>query len=69
MILAYLGPDEPPLVPSFGPFSVPDENVRATKSYSECNYQQGNEGNVDLIHNDSLHFHKRDIEAMSPAAR
>ena len=69
IIFAYLGPDEPPLLPAFGPFTVPDENVRAGKSYSDCNYLQGNEGNYDLIHNDFLHFFKRDLDAMKPADR
>lgn len=54
-IWAYMGPGEPPLLPNYTFLTVPDENVYATKVYNDCNYLQGNEGNIDLIHLSFLH--------------
>jgi nitrite reductase/ring-hydroxylating ferredoxin subunit len=62
LILAYLGPGEPPLVPSFDFFGVPESHVSITKIFSECNYLQGNEGNIDLLHVSFLHYSQRDIQ-------
>ena len=69
IIFAYLGPGEPPLLPSYAPFTVPDGHVIATKLYSECNYLQGNEGNIDLLHTSFLHYMRRDLASLSPAER
>jgi nitrite reductase/ring-hydroxylating ferredoxin subunit len=55
LILAYLGPGEPPLVPSYDILLAPDDRRRNTKVYRECNYLQGNEGNIDSVHLSFLH--------------
>ena len=65
IIFAYMGPGEPPLLPAYDWLTVPDDHVAPTKLFSECNYLQGNEGNIDIFHNNYLHFVKRDLSAMS----
>lgn len=54
-IFAYFGPGEPPLLPGFQFLHAPDGYVAAHKLFSECNYLQGNEGNIDGTHNAILH--------------
>lgn len=49
VIFAYLGPDEPPLLPAYEFLSVPDQNRRSTKYLLECNYLQAAEGSVDPV--------------------
>src|SRR5471030_115914 len=50
VILTYMGPGVPPELPKL-PFAlVPEDNVFVTKLLVECNYLQGNEGNVDPQH-------------------
>jgi nitrite reductase/ring-hydroxylating ferredoxin subunit len=49
IIFAYLGPDEPPLLPAYEFLGVPDEQRRSTKYLQECNYLQGNEGSLDPL--------------------
>ena len=64
MIFAYLGPGEPPLFPSYELFRVAEEqHFRPMKSYHECNYLQGNEGNLDPVHLSFLHRLKRRSDA------
>jgi phthalate 4,5-dioxygenase len=55
VIFAYLGPSAPPLLPNYEFLTVPDEHVFAIKLFSACNYLQGHEGNVDLLHLSFLH--------------
>ena len=55
IIFAYLGPGEPPLLPAYDILSVPEENRFVSKVFSECNYLQGNEGNIDPVHLSFLH--------------
>lgn len=55
IIFAYLGPGEPPLLPAYELLAVPEENRFITKAYSECNYLQSNEGNIDPVHLSFLH--------------
>jgi phenylpropionate dioxygenase-like ring-hydroxylating dioxygenase large terminal subunit len=55
LILAYLGPGEPPLVPNYEFLAVPERQRSATKYFQECNYLQGNEGNFDPQHLSFLH--------------
>jgi phenylpropionate dioxygenase-like ring-hydroxylating dioxygenase large terminal subunit len=55
LILAYLGPGEAPALPPFAFFSAPREQVWTKKFYHECNYLQGNEGNIDPQHLSFLH--------------
>ena len=44
-------------------------HVVANKIYSECNYLQGNEGNIDLLHTSFLHYIRRDLSALTPEQR
>ncbi len=55
IIWAYLGPGEPPPLPDLPWLVAPGENSWATKLLHECNYLQGNEGNVDPQHLSFLH--------------
>jgi phenylpropionate dioxygenase-like ring-hydroxylating dioxygenase large terminal subunit len=55
LIFAYLGPGESPLFPAYEIFSVPEGNRFVSKVSSECNYLQGNEGNIDPVHLSFLH--------------
>jgi phenylpropionate dioxygenase-like ring-hydroxylating dioxygenase large terminal subunit len=62
MIFAYLGPGDPPLLPQYPWLTCPAERRYATKIYQECNYLQGNEGNIDPQHLSFLHRISQDIE-------
>jgi phenylpropionate dioxygenase-like ring-hydroxylating dioxygenase large terminal subunit len=55
LIFAYLGPGAAPPVPNFPFLTAPAERVWSTKLWHECNYLQGNEGNVDPQHLSILH--------------
>jgi hypothetical protein len=55
LIFAYLGPGEPPLLPAYEILTVPPEYRFMRKAYSDCNYLQGNEGNIDPVHLSFLH--------------
>jgi phthalate 4,5-dioxygenase oxygenase subunit len=55
MILTYMGPDEAPALPKLPLFTDPVERSWATKFFHECNYLQGNEGNIDPQHLSVLH--------------
>jgi phenylpropionate dioxygenase-like ring-hydroxylating dioxygenase large terminal subunit len=54
-IFAYLGPGEPPLFPGYDFLNAPEGHTVAHKLFSECNFLQGNEGNIDGTHNAILH--------------
>jgi nitrite reductase/ring-hydroxylating ferredoxin subunit len=69
VIFAYLGPGEPPLLPNYVPFTMPEEHVVAQKMWSACNYLQGNEGNIDLLHTSFLHYIRRDLSELTPEQR
>jgi hypothetical protein len=56
VIFAYLGPGEPPLLPSFEFLTCAPDQVISMKLFNDCNYLQGNEGNIDLIHLSFLHW-------------
>ena len=56
LILAYLGPGEPPLVPAYEFLLAPEDHRFATKLLQECSYHQGNEGNIDPVHHSFLHL-------------
>ncbi len=64
-VFAYMGPGEPPLFPKYEFLNVPEENAFSIKLFSDCNYLQGNEGNIDLGHLSFLHYNanNRDQEA------
>ena len=55
LIWAYMGEGVPPPIPQFPFMSAPAERVWVTKVWNECNYLQGNEGNVDPQHLSFLH--------------
>ena len=52
---AYLGPGEPPLFPNYGIFTGPEEHRYVRRWFSECNYLQASEGNIDPVHTSFLH--------------
>jgi phthalate 4,5-dioxygenase oxygenase subunit len=49
LVFAYLGPDEPPVIPAYEFLSAPDDHRRGTKYFQECNYLQGNEATLDPL--------------------
>ncbi len=55
LILTYMGPGEPPLLPALPFITSPAEQSWCTKLFQECNYLQGSEGNVDPQHLSYLH--------------
>ena len=61
-IFAYLGPGEPPLFPAFHFLRAPDDRVFQTKLFHECNFLQGNEGNIDPSHLSFLHWFDKPLE-------
>ncbi len=63
MIFAFLGPGEPPLLPAYEFLIAPEEQRFVTKALHECNYLQGNEGNIDPVHISFLHRFLSEAEA------
>lgn len=57
LILTYMGPGDPPLLPAYPFLQAPDDRRFTGKLYQECNYLQANEGNYDPIHPRFLHVH------------
>jgi phthalate 4,5-dioxygenase oxygenase subunit len=55
VIFTYIGSDKPPLLPDYEFLSVPEEQRTVTKILYQCNYLQGNEGNIDPVHLSFLH--------------
>jgi len=55
IIFAYLGPGKPPVLPAYEILTVPEEHRFVYKVLSDCNYLQGNEGNIDPVHLSFLH--------------
>lgn len=60
LILAYLGPGEPPRLPAFHYLDVPESHVFTMKVRQNCNYLQANEGNIDPAHLSFLHLFLRE---------
>jgi hypothetical protein len=54
-----MGSGEPPLFPNYEFLGAPEDRAFAIKLYSDCNYLQGNEGNIDLTHLSFLHYNSR----------
>jgi phenylpropionate dioxygenase-like ring-hydroxylating dioxygenase large terminal subunit len=67
VIFAYMGPGDPPLLPNYEFLTVPEEQRTVTKIFYECNYLQGNEGNIDPVHLSFLHQYLH--EAQVPRQR
>ena len=56
IVFAYLGPkDKMPIFPAYGWTKKPATHVYVTKSFQECNYLQGLEGECDSSHLSFLH--------------
>jgi len=55
IVMTYMGPGEAPRRPAFPCLSAAPERVWTTKIHHECNYLQGNEGNIDPQHLSYLH--------------
>ncbi len=55
VIFTYLGPGDPPLLPNYEFLNVPPDYRTVVKIFEECNYLQGNEGNIDPVHLSFLH--------------
>lgn len=55
VIFTYMGPGEPPLLPNYEFLGVPEEQRNVIKILYQCNYLQGNEGNIDPVHLSFLH--------------
>jgi len=55
IILAYLGPGEPPLLPAYPFLTADDDHRYNSKILHECNFLQANEGNFDPVHTSFLH--------------
>jgi nitrite reductase/ring-hydroxylating ferredoxin subunit len=56
MVFTYMGPAEKqPLLPRYEWHGLPHEQVCAVKSYLQCNYLQGIEGDFDSSHTSFLH--------------
>jgi phenylpropionate dioxygenase-like ring-hydroxylating dioxygenase large terminal subunit len=55
LVLAYMGPGAPPRLPKLPFLLAPPERSWATKIHHDCNYVQGNEGNIDPQHLSYLH--------------
>jgi phenylpropionate dioxygenase-like ring-hydroxylating dioxygenase large terminal subunit len=62
IILAYLGPGEPPLLPQYEFWQVPHNQRFVSKIHHQCNYLQSNEGNIDPVHLSFLHRNLEDSE-------
>jgi nitrite reductase/ring-hydroxylating ferredoxin subunit len=54
-IWAYMGPGEPPLFPNYPALLGPEKYRTVTRWAANCNYLQGNEGNIDPVHTSFLH--------------
>ena len=56
IVFAYLGPpDKKPLFPNYRFAEIPKDHTYVTKSFQECNYLQGLEGECDSAHLSFLH--------------
>lgn len=55
LIFTYMGQGEPPLLPAYPALQAGDGQWFVTKFFQECNYLQGNEGNLDPEHLSFLH--------------
>lgn len=54
-IWAYFGPGEPPLFPNYPAIAAPEAYRFTARWFANCNWLQGNEGNIDPIHTSYLH--------------
>jgi phenylpropionate dioxygenase-like ring-hydroxylating dioxygenase large terminal subunit len=62
VIFAYLGTGEPPLLPNYEFLTVAENHRIVSKILYDCNYLQGNEGNIDPVHLSFLHQYLSDAQ-------
>jgi len=55
VVLTYMGPGQAPLLPNYEFLAAPPEKRTVVKALYQCNYLQGNEGNIDPVHLSFLH--------------
>jgi phthalate 4,5-dioxygenase len=55
VVFTYMGPGAPPLLPNYEFLTAPPGKRAVVKALYECNYLQGNEGNIDPVHLSFLH--------------
>jgi phthalate 4,5-dioxygenase len=67
-IFAYMGPGAPPEFPAYAPIVAPAPYRIAGRWHIDCNYLQGNEGNIDPVHTSYLHRYDS-AKAETKAAR
>ena len=60
VVFAYLGGGAPPLLRNFEFLDAAPAHVFVSKIHHECNYLQGNEGNIDPVHLSFLHRNLQD---------
>ncbi len=66
VIFTYMGPGEPPLLPNYEFLNVPQAQRTVTKFHYQCNYLQGNEGNIDPVHLSFLHQYLKEADIHRP---
>jgi phthalate 4,5-dioxygenase len=54
-IWVYMGAGEPPLFPNYPAVVAPEAYRLTTRWFSNCNWMQGSEGNIDPVHTSYLH--------------
>lgn len=62
VIVTYMGPGEPPLLPNYEFLAAPAEYRTVVKIFHNCNYLQSNEGNIDPVHLSFLHHFLSEAE-------
>jgi phthalate 4,5-dioxygenase oxygenase subunit len=67
-IFAYLGPGAPPEFPNYPAIVAPEPYRLVGRWHIDCNYLQGNEGNIDPVHTSYLHRYDKSA-AETGAAR
>jgi phthalate 4,5-dioxygenase len=66
IIFTYMGPGQPPLLPEYEFLMALADRQFVTKIFEECNFLQGNEGNIDPQHLSFLHRVARDEHGLEP---
>jgi phthalate 4,5-dioxygenase oxygenase subunit len=54
-VWTYMGKGEAPLFPNYPAFTAPEAYLFTTRWRANCNFLQGNEGNIDPVHTSYLH--------------
>jgi phenylpropionate dioxygenase-like ring-hydroxylating dioxygenase large terminal subunit len=60
-IWAYMGTAEPPLFPNYPALTAPEAYRFTIRWFSDCNWMQGHEGNIDPVHTSYLHKFSLDV--------